>query len=388
MRRASSLRRARAHSQPRLGAGARLALVGHGGLRGAQRLGGLAMGGFGCGERVGGGLRGSLLRLGQLAHELLALLLDHGAAIRQGLAISGLGLGDALLRAWRSAGRRRPSACASARARAAMAACRSVRARCSRSSVMSSVLASVTRERSSWLLSAPRPARPPAFRAAERAAPRSRFRKAGRAPRPAPPACALWRRRRRRSWLLFRAPAAPWRSARRASARAWLWHRAKAGAGGAPRPGPRAAARRPPRPRPRAASAARRAPASCAASAPSRLRSASRAGGGSRHLRGGDEAVPAPQIALARDQTLARLEQPLQARRRRRASTTPIWLQAARQLGRRRDVGASGSTPAGSAGSGSAAAFSANARAPLVRPAHRGRRPAPRRAPSRSRPPP
>ena len=42
--------------QPRLGAGARLALVGDGGLGGAQVLGGLAVGGVGGGQRVGGGL--------------------------------------------------------------------------------------------------------------------------------------------------------------------------------------------------------------------------------------------------------------------------------------------------------------------------------------------
>ena len=60
MLRASSLRRPRALLEPGLGAGAGLALVGDGGLGGAQLLGRLALGGFGGGKRVGGGLAAQL----------------------------------------------------------------------------------------------------------------------------------------------------------------------------------------------------------------------------------------------------------------------------------------------------------------------------------------
>ena len=75
-------------------------------------------------------------------------------------------------------------------------------------------------------------------------------------------------------------------------------------------------------------------------------------GGGGRHLRGGDEAVPAPQMALARDEALAGLQQTLQARAVRGVDDADL-AQAARQLGRRPRRGpTSGSTPAGSGGIG------------------------------------
>ena len=56
MRRVSSARSAARILQPRLGAGARLALVGHRSLGGAQVLGRLPVRGVGGGERIGGGL--------------------------------------------------------------------------------------------------------------------------------------------------------------------------------------------------------------------------------------------------------------------------------------------------------------------------------------------
>ena len=81
--------------EPRLDAGARLALVGYGRLRGAQLLGSLPVRGIGSGQRI---RRRAALLLGrrQLAHELLALLLDHGRDLGE-LGDLGLGLGNALL---------------------------------------------------------------------------------------------------------------------------------------------------------------------------------------------------------------------------------------------------------------------------------------------------
>src|SRR5438132_80919 len=55
-------------------------------------------------------------------------------------------------------------------------------------------------------------------------------------------------------------------------------------------------------------------------------------GGGGRHLRGGDEAVPAPQMAFAGDQALSGLEATLQTRAVRGVDDADL-AQAARQLG-------------------------------------------------------
>ena len=111
-------------------------------------------------------------------------------------------------------------------------------------------------------------------------------------------------------------------------------------------------------------------------------------GGGGRHLRGGDEAVPAPQMALARDQTLAGLQQALQARAVRGSDDADL-AQAARQLGRARDVGDQRLDAGGQRGIRLGGGVQAPMHAaPPARWAHRGRRPAPRRAPSRSLPPP
>ena len=165
--------------------------------------------------------------------------------------------------------------------------------------------------------------------------------------------CGAWRRRRRRSWPRSRAPAAPWRSARRASAPACPASRARAGAGGAPRPAPRDGARRQPRPRrarPRRRGACS---ASCARQRAEPAALGKPRGGGRRALRGGDEAVPAPQVALARHQALAGLASvrcsrgAVGARRRRRSGAGA----ASARAGPRRGA-TSGSTPAGRAGSG------------------------------------
>jgi hypothetical protein len=81
--------------QPGLDARARLALVGDGCLRCAQRLRRLPVRGFGLGQPIGGRLPVAL-GAGDLAQELLALLLDHR---RQLGDVGGLGLshGDALV---------------------------------------------------------------------------------------------------------------------------------------------------------------------------------------------------------------------------------------------------------------------------------------------------
>ena len=64
-------------------------------LRRAQILRRLPVGAFGGGQRIGGGLP-LLLGFGQLAHQLLALLLDHAGQVAHGGDLA-LRLGQALL---------------------------------------------------------------------------------------------------------------------------------------------------------------------------------------------------------------------------------------------------------------------------------------------------
>ena len=253
-------------------------------------------------------------------------------------------------------------ACSSARCSAPIAAWRSVRARCSRSSVMSSVRLSRD-ARCAGALAAVCGGRELGFQRL-RAAQRSQRRlglgqllvRLDQRPRRLRALASETPRCGSRS----RAPAAPSRSARRASAPAWPASRARAGAGGAPRPGRRDAARLAPRRR-RAAlvggCGAPRPPAP--SSSPSRLRSASRlaaAVGASaaatkpsqRHRSPSRETSrwPGFSVRCRRGPSLRRDDADL--------------AQAARQLGRAGDVGdRAARRRSGRAGSSSAAAFDA-----------------------------
>ena len=144
------------------------------------------------------------------------------------------------------------------------------------------------------------------------------------------------------------------------------------------------------------ASRLRRAARSATGARPRRPRLRGRRGGSSRpaaaprpsrRVGGRGEAVPAPQIALARDEPLAGLELCPQGGAVVRASTMPICAQPAgqrsRRLRRHRD---SGRTPVGQGGVVVAGAgHRPNGPAPRGRARRRDRRRAPRRAPSRSR---
>ena len=326
--------------QSRLDAGARLALVGDGRLRRAQLLGRLPVGGFGGGERVGRGLP-LLLGLGQLAHELLALLLDHGGQIAASVAIS---------------------ACVSAMRSFSVAICWSAPAErvCQRSrssgdgrlalragavlalqrDQLGAALADAGAQTSRLLLRGGQLGSPASRSAAELPAMRSRSRPAARAPRPGLP-----RRPRLASetaampgFCLARLPLHGGQHVARLRELA-LRLAPAAGAGAAPRPAPRACISAAASAAARAASADARAPRTSSRGQRAEPAALGQPGGGGRgHLRGGDETVPAPQIALAGDQTLAGLQQPLQARAVGDGDDADL-AQAARQLGRARDVG-------------------------------------------------
>ena len=175
----------------------------------------------------------------------------------------------------------------------------------------------------------------------------------------------------------------------RASAQARPGIRATAGAGAAPRPAPRAGARPPARLRARAVSAALALHLLLAGQQPEPAALLQPAGGGDGALRGGDEPVPAPQVALDGDQALAGLRAAAAGARRRRAARrrsgsggAPAPRGAGDMRGQRLDALRAAPDRA------RRPAFSANARAPRQRRAHRGRRPARRPAPARSPTPP
>ena len=215
-----------------------------------------------------------------------------------------------------------------------IAACRSVRARCSRSSVMSSVRLSVTRERRSAAAvcaaarSASRASVPPsAARAAsvsDEVAMRLGERVLGAALGVGDGGDLGFRLARLtlhggqhlaglRQLGLRLAPELAQPLLLGLRGRQPLRRRL----GGGARAPPRRGAPRPP----------------ARASAPSRLRSASRVAAAVDTCGGGDEAVPAPQVALARDQALAGPQGALQPGAVRGGDDADL-AQAARQLGR------------------------------------------------------
>ena len=107
--------------------------------------------------------------------------------------------------------------------------------------------------------------------------------------------------------------------------------------------------------------------------------------GRGRRLRRGDEAIPAPEIAFERDQPLAGLEKPAQPLSLRAGDDADLG-QAAGERGRRlQPAQRAVLRPAADADLRQLERSATNAPAHFRRPRRRDRRPAPRRAPPRSR---